>query len=167
MARQKRQKAFDESLAHWIIQQAPQLQIDDEPKQHSYECYKITLTCCGTHPEWNGKVGRIPEYPAGVATVQKKAFDTAIKHGLDKLTKYKCNQSESFKTALLLEDVAGLKHIRIAEGLTSSEKAKIDKYIDYIVVLESHKDQMIAGYVWKESETWHSLVPANRRFNLR
>jgi hypothetical protein len=161
-----RQRVFDESLACWIIQQAPQLQVDDEPKQHSYECYKITLTCAGTHPQWNGKVGRMPEYPPDVATLQKKVFDTAIKHGLDKLTKYKCNQSESFKTALLLEDVAGLQHIRITEGLTSSEKAKIDKSIDYIVVLGSHQDQMIVGYLWKESEIWHSLIPANRRFNL-
>jgi hypothetical protein len=167
LTNKNRQKAFDESLAGWIIQQAPQLQIDDEPKQHSYECYKITLTCGGTHPQWDGMVGRMPEYPGDVATLQEKAFDTAIKHGLDKLTKYKCNQSESFKTALLLEDVAGLQHIRITEGLTPSVKARIDKSIDHIVVLKSHKDQMIAGYVWKENETWHGLIPANRRFNLR
>lgn len=163
----KRQEAFDKSLASWIIQQAPQLKTDDEPKQYGFECYKIRLTCGGTHPLWNGRVGRIPEGPADVATSQKEAFDTAIKHGIDKLTKYKCNLSESFKTALILEDVAGLQHERITQGLTPFERAKIDESIDYIVVLSSCNDQMIVGYVWKENETWHSFIPSNRRFNLR
>jgi hypothetical protein len=164
---QKRQKAFDESVAHWITQQAPQLQIDDEPKQYCYERYKITLTCGGTHPLWNGRVGRIPEGPADVATSQKEAFERAIKHGLDKLIKYKCTPSESFKTALILEDVAGLQHERITRGLTSLEKAKIDELIDYIVVMASFNDQMIVGYMWKEKEEWNSFIPANRRFNFR
>lgn len=164
---QKRQKAFDERMAHWITQQAPQLQVDDEPKQCCYECYKITLTCGGTHLLWNGRVGRMPEGPADVATSQKEVFDKAIKHGLDKLTKYKCNSSESFRTALILEDVAGLQHERIMQGLTSFEKAKIDELIDYIVVMGSCNDEMIVGYVWKENETWHSFIPANRRFNFR
>jgi hypothetical protein len=30
----------------------------------------------------------------------------------------------------------------------------------------SFNDQMIAGYVWKENEAWHSFIPANRRFCL-
>jgi hypothetical protein len=161
----KRQKALHEALALWITQQAPQLRID-ESVQCSYECYKITLTCGGTHPLWNGKVGRMPECPADVTTFQKVAFDTAIRHGLDKLRKYKCNPSESFETVLLLEDVAGLQHQRITKGLTSSEKAQIGEYIDYIVVLQSNQDQMIVGNVWKENETWHGFIPANRRFSL-
>jgi len=66
-----------------------------------------------------------------------------------------------------LEDVAGLQHERITKGLTSSEKAQIDEYIDYIVVLASCEDQMVAGYVWKENETWYGFVPANRRFDSR
>ena len=162
----KRQRAFDESLANWIIQQAPQLQMDHAPKQNSYERYKITLTCGGTYPEWNGRVGRIPERPRDAVSLQKQAFDKAIEHGLDKLTKYKRNPSGSFKTVLLLEDIAGLPHERITEGLTSSEKNKIDESIDYIVVLQSNNNQMIVGYVWKESEAWHSFIPADRRFNL-
>jgi hypothetical protein len=160
----KIQKACHEALAPWITQQAPQLRID-ESKQYSYQCYKIRLTCGGTHPRWNGTVGRIPEYPADVATFQKEAFDTAIRHGLDKLRKYKCNPSETFKTVLLLEDVFGLQHQRITTGLSSSEKAQIDEYIDYIVVLQSHEDKMIVGNVWKENETWHGFIPANRRFS--
>jgi hypothetical protein len=163
----KRQKAFDENLAHWIAEQAPQLQIDDEPKQHTYECYEITLTCGGTHPEWNGKVGRMPECPIDVTTLQKEAFDRAIDHGLQKLIKYKRNPSESFKTVLLLEDVFGFQRTRITEGLTSSQKAAIEASIDYIVVLASHKDEMVAGYVWKENETWHGFIPGDRRFSLR
>jgi hypothetical protein len=160
------QKAFDEELAPWITQQAPQLRID-ESAQCSYECYKITLTCGGTHPLWNGRVGRMPENPTNVTRLQKEAFDSAIRHGLDKLRKYKCNPSESFETVLLLEDVAGLQRQPITKGLTSSEKAQIDEYIDYIVVLESREDQMIFGYVWKENETWHGFIPASRRFSLR
>jgi hypothetical protein len=159
------QKAFDEELAPWITQQAPQLRID-ESAQCSYKCYKITLTCGGTHPLLNGKVGRMPEYPTDVTTLQKEEFDGAVRHGLDKLRKYKCNPSESFDTVLLLEDVAGLQHERITKGLTSSEKAQIDECIDYIVVLASCEDQMIVGYVWKENETWHGFIPANRRFSL-
>lgn len=161
----KRQKAFHEGLALWIAEQAPQLRID-EFKQYGYECYKITLTCGGTHPLMNGRVGRIPEYPTDVTTLQKAAFDKAIQHGLDKLPRYKCNPSESFKTVLLLEDVAGLQHERIMKGLIPSEKAQIDECIDYIVVLASIEDQMIAGYVWKENETWHSFIPGDRRFSL-
>ena len=162
----KRQKAFNERLAPWITQQAPQLRID-ESAQCSCECYKITLTCGGTHPLLNGTVGRMQEYPSDVTTLRKEEFDSAIRHGLDKLRKYKCNPSESFETVLLLEDVAGLQHERITKGLTSSEKAQIDEYVDYIVVLASCEDQMIAGYVWKEKETWHGFIPANRRFDSR
>jgi hypothetical protein len=164
LTNKKKQKAFHEALAPWIIQQAPQLRID-ESKKYSYGCYKITLTCGGTHPLWNGRVGRIPEYPTDVTTFQKEAFDTAIRHGLDKLRKYKCNPSETFKTVLLLEDVFGLLHQRIKEGLTPSEKAQIDEYIDYIVVLQSHEDQMIVGNVWKENKTWYGFIPYNRRFS--
>ena len=109
----------------------------------------------------------MPECPADVTTLQKAEFDRAIRHGLDKLRKYKCNPSQSFETVLLLEDVAGLQHQRITKGLTSSEKAQIGEYIDYIVVLQSNEDQMIVGNVWKENKTWYGFIPANRRFNLR
>jgi hypothetical protein len=164
LTNKKNQKAFHEALAPWITQQAQQLRID-ESKQYSYQGYKITLICGGTHPRSNGTVGRMPECPADVTTFQKVAFDTAIRHGLDKLRKYKCNPSESFETVLLLEDVFGLQHQRITKGLTSSEKAQIGEYIDYIVVLQSNEDQMIVGNVWKENKTWHGFIPANRRFS--
>lgn len=159
------QKTFHEVLALWITQQGPQLRID-ESEQYSYGGHQIVLTCGGSHPRMNGRVGRMPECPTDVTTLQKEAFDKAIQHGLDKLPKYKRDPSESFKTVLLLEDVAGLQHERIMKGLTSSEKAQIDESIDYIVVLASLDDQMIVGYVWKENETWHSFIPANRRFKL-
>jgi hypothetical protein len=161
----KRRKAFREGLAFWITQQAPLLHID-KSVQGSYECYKITLTCGGSHPLRNGTVGRIPECPTDVATSQKEAFDAAIRHGLPKLRKYKCNRSESFETALLLEDVAGLQHERIMDGLTVSEKSQIEESIDYIVVLASLESQMITGYIWKDQETWHRFIPASKRFDL-
>jgi len=75
----KRQKAFDERLAPWITQQAPQLRID-ESAQCSYECYKITLTCRGTHPQLNGKVWRMQECPTDVTTLHKEEFDRAVRH---------------------------------------------------------------------------------------
>jgi|GEM_PF-4744072 hypothetical protein len=161
----KSQTTFDECLAFWTVQTAQKLQIDDS-EQYLYQGYKITLTCGGAHPQWNGKVGRIQEYPANVATLQKESFDKAIKHGLNKFSKYKHNRSESFKTVLLLEDVAGLQHERIMEGLIPSEKAQIDESIDYIVVLHSLHNRMIVGYVWKENETWHRFIPADRRFDF-
>jgi hypothetical protein len=161
----RRRKTFHEAMASWISQQAPQLRID-QSAQYSYECYKIRLICGGTHPQWNGKVGRMPEEPADAQTLQKGEFDRAIRHGLDKLRKYKCNPSESFETVLLLEDVAGLPHERITNELTPSAKGQIEKYVDYIVVLSSFKDQMIVGNVWKEKETWYLFIPANRRFDL-
>jgi hypothetical protein len=108
----------------------------------------------------------MPEYPTDVTALQKEAFGKAIQHGLDKLPKYKRDPFESFKTVLLLEDVAGFQHERIMKGLTSSEKAQIDESIDYIIVLTSLNDQMIVGYVWKENEIWHSFIPANRRFDF-
>ena len=161
----KKQKDFDQDLADWIKQQARLLWID-ESEQHSYEGHQITLTCGGTHPQWNGSVGRIPEYPKDVRTLQKEAFDKAIEHGLVKLPKYKRKPYEGFKTVLLLEDVAGFNHQQIMDGLTSSDKARIDESIDYIVVLPSIENEMIVGYVWKEEEIWHRSIPGNRRLEL-
>ena len=162
----KKRKAFCDRLAPWTTQEAAPLRID-ESIQDSYECYKVTLMCRGTHPRLNGRVALMQEYPADVTTLHKEGFDRAVRHGLDKLRKYKRNPFESFDTVLLLEAVAGLQHERITAGLTSSEKAQIDEYIDYIVVLDSCEDQMIAGFVWKENETWHGFVPGNRRFDSR
>lgn len=161
----KRRKAFDEDLAPWIAEQAPNLQIDDF-KQHSYNEHKVTLICGGSHPLRNGTVGRIPERPADTATLQKDAFLKAIQHGLQKLRDYKCNPPERFETVLLLEDIAGLNRERVITGLTTSEKAEIDHYIDYVVVLASYGKQMITGYVWKENETWHEFIPYDKRFSF-
>lgn len=159
------QEIFDKELADWISQCAPRLQIDVS-EQYSYQGYEIRLTCGGTHPSRNGSVGRIPEYPKDAAELQKEAFNKAVQHGLDKFPKYKCNSSESYKTVLLLEDVAGLPHERMMEELPPSDKARIDELIDYIVVLQSSENQMIVGYVWKENETWYRFIPYNRRFDF-
>jgi hypothetical protein len=161
----QRRNAFDESLALWISEQSQQLQ-EDESVQYRFESHNITLVCGGSHPQWNGRVGRIPEAPADITRFQKEAFDHALQHGLDKFSKYKCNSSENFKTILLLEDVTGLRHERIAEELASSERDRIDESVDYIIVLQSLENQMIVGYVWKENQTWHRFIPGNRRFTF-
>lgn len=161
----EKQKAFDKNLADWITQRAPHLQID-ESEQHSYEDYEITLSCVGTHPRIDGSVRRIPEFPRDALKLQKEAFDKAVQHGLDKFLKYKCDPSKNFKTVLLLEDVAGLPHQRMMDGLTLSDKARIDELIDFIVVLKSSEHQMIVGNVWKENETWYRFIPAKRRFDF-
>jgi hypothetical protein len=162
----RKREDFDKGVADWVTQRAPHLSIDQR-EQGSYEGHTITLTCGGTHPQWNGKVCRIQERPADVAALQEEAFDKAIQHGLNKFPRYKCNPSENFKTVLLLEDVAGSLYQRVMEGLTPSRKAQIDEYIDYIVVLVSNNDQMIVGNVWKENATWHGFIQGNRRFDLR
>jgi len=50
--------------------------------------------------------------------------------------------------------------------MTSSVKTKINESIDYIIVLQSINKQMIVGNVWKENQIWHSIIPANRRFDF-
>ena len=159
----KKRENFNEKLAGWIIQRAPCLRID-ESEQYSHEGYQITLTCRGTHPQLNGSVWRIPESPADLTRLQKEAFNKAVQHGLGKFPKYKRNPNESFTTVLLLEDVAGLNHEQIMSRLTTCEIVEIGEYIDYIIVLASFEQKMIAGYVWKEGITWHGLVPGDRRF---
>jgi hypothetical protein len=52
------------------------------------------------------------------------------------------------------------------DGLTLSDKARIDELIDFIVVLKSSEHQMIVGNVWKENETWYRFIPAKRRFDF-
>lgn len=162
----QKQEAFGNQLVPWIIQHARQLGID-ESRRCSYQCHQITLTCGGMHPFLNGKVGRMPEAPADLETLQKEAFDIAVRHGLKKLWRYKLKPFRRFTTILILEDIAGFKYEQVRTRLTFFEKAKIFLLIDYIVVLASHDDQMIVGNLWKENRRWYSFIPANRRFNLR
>jgi len=72
--------------------------------------------------------------------------------------KYK---ERGFKTALLLEDVAGT----LRGSTLSAREIGLDE-VDYIVVLVSNEDRMIIGNVWKERSVWYSSVPSNRRFSF-
>ena len=77
---------------------------------------------------------------------------------LPKLTKYK--DEPGFKTALLLEDVAGTLRGSTLSGYEGLEE------VDYIVVFVSNEGRMIIGNVWKERSVWYSSVPSNRRFSF-
>ena len=72
--------------------------------------------------------------------------------------KYK---EQGFKTALLLEDVAGT-----LRGSTLSGYENSLEEVDYIVVFVSNEERMIIGNVWKERSVWHSFLPGNRRFSF-
>jgi hypothetical protein len=124
--------------------------------QTEYEGHKIMLGCIGDATELlNGKVGRMPQAPENQKVLQSKRLGRAVRHGLLKLTKYK---KPGFKTALLLEDVAGTLPGSTLRGYGLEE-------VDYIVVFVSIEDQMITGNVWKERSVWYSSVPGNRRFS--
>lgn len=159
----KKKMAFVDSLAPWIVLRAWQLKVD-KSLPYTYRDHKITLTCGGAHPSLNGTVGRIPEEPEDLKTLQKDRFHKAIQHTLKKLTRYK---SKGFTTVMLLEDIAGVNHQYLIKELTSLEKDQIDRFIDYIIALVSYGDKMIVGNVWKENFTWHSFIPCDRRFDLR
>jgi hypothetical protein len=100
----------------------------------------------------------MPEEPENQKALQSNRLGRAISHGLLRLMKYK---KPDFKTALLLEDVAGTLRGSTLRGYESLEE------IDYIVVFVSNEDRMITGNVWKERSVWHSSVPGNRRFGFR
>ena len=157
----KKRMAFVDSLGSWIVQHAWQLRVD-ESLPYTYEDHKMTLTCGGTHPLLNGNVGSMPGQPS--ESLQKDRFHEAIQHALKKLRRYKC---AGFSTVMLLEDIAGVRHQYLTKELPSLEKDQIDRFIDYIVVIESNQGRMIVGYVWKEHFAWHSFIPYHRRFDLR
>jgi len=163
LSSKKSKMAFVDSLAPWITQHAWQLKLG-ESLLCTYEDRKITLTCEGTHPSLNGNVGRMPEQPTDLKTLQKDRFDIAIQHALKKLRKYKIKRKR-FTTVLLLEDIAGVKYEQVRKQLTFFERVLIYLFVNYIVVLASHDDRMIVGNVWKENYTWHSFIPYDRRFD--
>jgi hypothetical protein len=72
--------------------------------------------------------------------------------------KYK---DRGFKTALLLEDVAGT-----LRGSTLNGYENRLEEVDYIVVFVSNEERMIIANVWKEGSVWDSSVPINRRFSF-
>ena len=152
----KSRALFVSYLSSWVVKTAPKLLLVDSYLQTEYEGHKITLTCSGDHARLNGKVWCMPEEPENQKALQSERLGRAFGDKLPKLTKYK---ERGFKTALLLEDVAGTLRGSILRGYEISLEE-----VDYIVVFVSNEDRMIIGNVWKERSVWYSSVPGNRRF---
>jgi hypothetical protein len=155
----EKRRGFISDLTPWVAKTAPTLVLADSDMQIEYEGQKITLICGGYEPtKLNGRVWGILEEPENQKHLQDKRLRRAVEDKLPKLTKYK--GQPGFKTALLLEDVAGTL------GGSTLSRCKGLEEVDYIVVFVSNEDQMIVGNVWKEDSVWYSFVPCNRRFSF-
>jgi hypothetical protein len=108
----------------------------------------------------------MPQQPKNPDALQVQRLNRAIADKLPKLEEYK---KRGFKTALLLEDIAGipLSATKNGHGMSSDERSRVQKTIDYIVVFASNKGRMIVGNVWKEKPFWHQSIPYDRRFSFR
>jgi hypothetical protein len=161
----KSRKQFVDSLSSWVMETAQRLLIDNHA-QIDYEDQKITLMCCGNDVQLNGKVWRALQQPGNQEILQTQKLSRAIGDKLPKLRTYK---QQSFKTALLLEDIANIPSTitQRAHGMSSEERDSVKHVIDYIVVFASNKGRMIVGDVWKEPSLWHICIPDNRKFNFR
>lgn len=149
---------FVSYLSSWIVEAAPKLLLVDSYVQTEYEGHKITLMCRGDHAQLNGNVWCMQQEPENQKALLSDRLGRAIGDKLPKLTKYR---KLGFKTALLLEDVAGTLSGSTLRGYEISLEE-----VDYIVVFVSNEGRMITGNVWKEGPVWYSFVPGNRRFLL-
>jgi hypothetical protein len=152
----KRREQFVSDLSSWVAETAPKLLQVDSQTEH--EGHKITLICSGDHAYLNGNVWGMPQEPEDQKALQSERLRRAVETKVPKLTKYK---ERGFKTALLLEDVAGTLRGSTLRGYESLDE------VDYVVVFVSNEDKMIIGNVWKERSVWYSFVPGNRRFGFR
>jgi len=158
LVRKRTRELFVSNLSSWVVKAAPKLLQVDSYIQTEYEGHKITLTCSGNTACLNGNVWCMPEEPENQKALQRERLERAFRDKLPKLTKYK---GWGYKTALLLEDVAGTLRGSTLRGYETSLEE-----VDYIVVFVSNKDRMIIGNVWKEGPVWYSSVPSNRRFRF-
>jgi hypothetical protein len=158
LVRKRSRELFVSNLSSWIVDTAPKLLLADNYMQTEYEGQKITLTCGGDCERLNGNVGRIPQQPENQKALQHDRLGRAVRDKLSKLMKYK---KLGFKTALMLEDVAGTLSGSILRGYES----KLEE-VDYIVVFVSNEERMIIGKVWKEGSVWYSFLPYDRRFSF-
>lgn len=156
LVKRSSREQFVRYLSSWVVETAPKLLLVDSYTQTEYEGHNITLTCSGDYSKLNGKVCSMPQEPENQKALQSERLRRAVKDKLPKLKKYK---ERHFKTALLLEDVAGTLRESTLRGYESGLEE-----VDYIVVFVSNEDRMIIGKVWKEMPVWHSPVPSNRRF---
>ena len=154
----KRRALFLSEISSWVVETAPKLLLVDDYIQTDYAGHTITLTCMGNLAQWNGNVWRMPEEPKNQKALQSERLARAVGDKLPKLMKYK---DRGFKTALLLEDVAGT-----LRGSTLNGYENRLEEVDYIVVFVSNEERMIIANVWKEGSVWDSSVPINRRFSF-
>jgi hypothetical protein len=154
----KSRNLFVSDLSSWVVETAPKLLLVDSSEQTEYEGNKITLTCGGDGAQMNGNVGRIPQQPENQKALQHARLGRAVGNKVSKLTKYK---EHGFKTALLLEDVAGTLYGSTLRGFENDLEE-----VDYIVVFVSNEERMIVGNVLKEKSVWYSFIPGNRRFQF-
>jgi len=152
----KSRTLFVIDLSSWVKETAQKLLLVDSYIQTDYKGHKITLTCGGNTACLNGNVWCMPQEPENPKALQSKRLERAIRDKLPKLTKYK---EQGFKTALLLEDVAGT----LSDSSLRGYAITLDE-VDYIVVFVSNEDRMIVGSVLKENSVWYSFIPPNRRF---
>jgi hypothetical protein len=157
LVRKRSRELFVSDLSYWVVETAPKLLVDSWI-QTEYEGHRITLTCGGDCERLNGNVGRIPQQPENQKALQSERLGRAVRDKLPKLMKYK---KPGFKTALLLEDVAGT----LSGSILRSCEISLEE-VDYIVVFVSNEDRMIIGNVWKEMSVWYSFLPGNRRFSF-
>jgi hypothetical protein len=122
----KSRERFVRAISSWVVETAPKLLLVDSSEQTEYEGHKITLTCGGDGAHMNGNVGRIPQQPENQKSLQHDRLGRAVRDKIPKLTKYK---ERGFKTALLLEDVAGTLY-----GSTLRDCEISLEEVDYIVV---------------------------------
>jgi hypothetical protein len=153
-------KQFVRDLSSWVVKTAPKLLVEDNYEQKEYEGHHIALTYRGDAAPLNGSVWGMLQVPENLKALQSERLGRAIRDKLPKLTKYK--KKPGFKTALLLEDVAGTLYGTTLRGHEISLRE-----VDYIVVFVSNEDRMIIGNVWKEGPVWYSSVPGNKRFSRR
>jgi hypothetical protein len=154
----RNREQFVSDLSSWVVETAPKLLLVDNWIQTEYEGHNITLMCGGDGRQMNGNVGRIPQQPENQKVLQQERLGRAVREKIPKLTKYK---EQGFKTALLLEDVAGTLY-----GNTLRDCDPGLEEVDYIVVFVSNREQMIVGNVLKEKSVWYSFVPYDRRFQF-
>ena len=154
----RNREQFVSDLSCWVVETAPKLLLAEDWTRIEYEGHKVTLSCGGNCELKNGNVGRIPQQPENQKALQHDRLGRAVGNKVSKLTKYK---EHGFKTALLLEDVAGTLYGSTLRGFENDLEE-----VDYIVVFVSNEERMIVGNVLKEKSVWYSFVPGNRRFQF-
>ena len=163
--KRNRKKQFVREMSSWICYIAKTL-TEDDCSSRIFNNHEITLMCAGSDPEENGNVWRMPRQPEDAEKLKRKRFRRAIEDKLPKLIKYKLKR---ITTSLLLENIGGTlwDHKARWKDLTITQKFFIFMFVDYVIILFSNNQKMIAGRVWKEKWRLYSEIPQNRRFSFR